>query len=71
MSLLVSAKRTVASNGRVMFFQLLSEGQILESITVRKIESGMLIRKMEPHERWGYMVFHQGDFVTAIMGEKA
>jgi hypothetical protein len=70
MSLLVSAHRILACNGRVMFSQLLSEGRILEMVVVRKIKGGMLIRKIKPWEMWGYLVYHQRDFVTAIMGEE-
>ena len=66
----VPASRIVASNGKVLFFQLLSEGRIIEMVIMRKIAGGMLIRKMEPHERWGYLVHHQGDFVTAVITEE-
>jgi len=63
-----NAKRYVSwlRNGKVIFFQLIHNGRVLETYCLRIKKRGWRMSYPSKHQRWGYDVMVYDDYLTIV-----
>lgn len=65
------AERYISYGHRTWFYQLISNGKILEMYSLRKRKNGALLLYPIQYSRWRYMVMVEDDYVTIVNDGRA